>query len=95
MTGRYWWQRRVNGQSAVRRSRRPGIYQVAYSNDQYDLIGWAVFMHEECQWSNLEIFRILEHFWEQQPGQTPLTSRTIITWLLIRRRMCKKGLSWP
>jgi hypothetical protein len=76
-------------------SSRPGIYQVSYTNDQYDLIGWAMYMREEHDWSALEIWRILEHFWRQQLGQTPFVSRNVQQWWMNRQRMKKRGVLWP
>lgn len=94
MSGKAWWQRDINGHSAVRRSRRARIYQVAYTEAQYQLISWSVWMHEGG-WTVAEIHQIIKYFWPQLMGQTPLVSRTVFAWMVTRKSMAKKGLEWP
>jgi hypothetical protein len=95
MSDKAWWQRQVNGHQVARQSRRAGIYQVAYTQIQYQLIRWAMWMHENKEWHNSEIYQILKYFWPQEFGQTPLVSRTVFAWMSTRKAMMKKGLEWP
>lgn len=94
-TAKNWLMRTVNPRKiATRHSRRPGVYQVAYSNLQYDLVGWSLYMYDRG-WDVREIWAVLRHFWPQLPSQTPLASRTVWTWVLTRRKMRRRGLTWP
>lgn len=95
MSGKSWWQREINGNSVVRRSRRAGIYQVAYTQMQYELVRWSMWMYEFKGWHNSEIFAVIAHFWPQEFGQTPLVSRTVSAWVQTRKVMRKRGLEWP
>lgn len=94
MSGKSWWQREINGASYARKSRRGRIYQVAYTNEQYELVRWSLWMYDRG-WTNREIYDVVKHFWMQQLGQTPLVSRKVFIWVTHRSRMMKRGLEWP
>lgn len=94
MSGKAWWQREVNGNNAVRRSRRARIYQVAYTDIQYQLIRWSLWKLDEG-WTVGEVYEVLKYFWPQEFGQTPLVSRTVGVWRNNRTVMEKRGLEWP
>jgi hypothetical protein len=93
MSGKTWWKRE-NRNIGVVSSTSVKIREVVYSEEQYELIRWSLRKYDRG-WSVLEIFTIINRFWQPLLGQTPLVSRTVLTWVGIKRMQAKRGLEWP
>jgi hypothetical protein len=93
MSGKTWWKRENRNIGGVL-SISARIREVVYSEEQYELIRWSLRKYDRG-WSVLEIFTIINRFWQPLLGQTPLVSRTVLMWVGIQRMQAKRGLEWP
>lgn len=70
------------------------IEELAYTDDQYKLIGWALQKLDE-DWTCRQVWEELRSSWVVEPGQVPPVSRTVHQWRMRRASMANKGLEWP
>lgn len=75
--------------------RRVRVYESMFTKKQYRLLRWSIHMMENEGWTYKEVYEIIRHFWETQPGQTPLIVDTVRAWKINRLRLSRKGVQWP
>lgn len=105
MTGK-WWESFVDDYGApITRSRvgkttkkingvKYQVRELPYTDEQYKLIAKALD-HLSNGGSAQESLAIIEDDWKYEPGQPPLTWRTVVAWKNNQRRLRRKGLRWP
>jgi hypothetical protein len=71
------------------------IVEMMYTEYQYELINWSLWMMAENNWTYQEVYGILSLVWKHRRGQMPLVPRTIVTWAQTQKFMRKRGFLWP
>jgi hypothetical protein len=101
-SGESFLVRMVNGRPQPKARVKPwkwldgGEYEEeTYDEQQVELIKWALWAYDTQGWGVVEIYNVLRRFWIYLPGQTPLVSRTITSWLATRVKLNRQGKEWP